>query len=208
MSDPHSQATPTDPNEPSIATGSDALPVDRTPQTSTAPTTSTTPVTLNRHGRLLVRVVAVVVAIVVGVIVYLVFFQKSDPAAAKVADCVSISGSASLATAQRLSCDDQDALYVVTAAGKGVTCDANEVSYTGSNRDRTKLCLFYNVRIGDCLSLAQKGDGDAKAACAAGMLKVVSVRTDTAEESQCPSEADVARADATRNRLICFATVR
>jgi hypothetical protein len=209
MSDPHSQATPTDPGESSITTGSD------TPIASTAPTVSTTPeastaptVTLNRPGRLLLRVVAVVIVIVVGVIVYLVFFQKSDPTAAKVGDCVSISGSASLATAQRLSCDDESALYVVTAAGKSVSCDANEVSYTGSNRDRTKLCLFYNVRVGDCLTLTQKGDGDARGTCAPGMVKVVSVRTDTAEESQCPAEADVARADATRKRLICFATVR
>jgi hypothetical protein len=153
-------------------------------------------------------VAAVVIVVVVGVIAYLVFFQKSDPTAAKVGDCVSVTGSASLATATRLSCDDDKALYVVVAAGKSVTCDPYEVSYTGSTRDRTKLCLFYNVRVGDCLSLTQKGDGDAKGTCAAGMLKVVSVRTDTADESQCPGEADVARADATRKRLICFATVR
>jgi hypothetical protein len=209
MSDPHSQATPTDPGEASITTGSDAPASSSEPTASTGSRAGTAPtVTLNGPGRLFLRVAAVVIVVVVGVIAYLVFFQKSDPTAAKVGDCVSVSGAASLATAQRLSCDDPSALYVVTAAGKSVSCDANEVSYTGSNRDRTKLCLFYNVRVGDCLSLTQKGDGDAKGTCASGMVKVVSVRTDTAEESQCPAEADGARADDTRKRLICFATVR
>jgi hypothetical protein len=40
------------------------------------------------------------------------------------------------------------------------------------------------------------------------MLKVLSVRTDTADKTQCPAQADEARADPTRNRLICFATLR
>jgi hypothetical protein len=161
-----------------------------------------------RPRHLLFRLAAVVVVVVVGVIGYLVFFRNSDPIAAKVDDCVSISGSANLATATRLSCDDELALYVVTAAGKTVTCDTHEVSYSGSNRDRTKLCLFYNVRVGECLKVTQNGDGDAKGTCAMGMLKVLSVRTDTGDKAQCPAEADEARADATRNRLICFATVR
>jgi hypothetical protein len=156
----------------------------------------------------IIRVAAVVVVFVVGVIGYLVFFQKSDPTAAKVGDCVSITGASNLATATRLSCDDQSALYVVTAAGKTVTCDSSEVSYSGSARDRTRLCLFYNVRVGDCLTVTPKGDGDAKGTCAAGTLKVLSVRTDTADKTTCPAEADEARADVTRNRLICFSTVR
>jgi len=87
-------------------------------------------------------------------------------------------------------------------------CDSSEVSYSGSARDRTKLCLFYNVRVGDCLTVTPKGDGDAKGTCAAGTLKVLSVRTDTADKTTCPAEADEARADVTRNRLICFSTVR
>jgi hypothetical protein len=158
--------------------------------------------------RLLLGLVAVVVVIGVGVIGYLVFFQKSDPTAAKLGDCVSVAGPANAAVASRLSCDDQSALYVVTAVGKTVTCDANEVSYTGNNRNRTKLCLFYNVRVGDCLKVSQNGDNDAKGTCATGMLKVLSVRTDTANKAQCPPEADEARTDAARTRLICFATVR
>jgi hypothetical protein len=161
-------------------------------------------VSLNRPGRLILGVVAVVIVVVVGVIAYLVFFQKSDPTAAKVGDCVSVTGSASLATATRRSCDDDKALYVVVAAGKGVACDTYEVSYT----DRTKLCLFYNVAVGDCLKVTQSGDGDAKGACAAGMLRVVAVRTDTSEATRCPAQSDAARVDETRNRLICFATVR
>jgi hypothetical protein len=200
MTEPSGPSTPSDP-------GDEAVPASAAEPTPTSPAPQAAP-RAKRPRRLLLGLVAAVVVVAVGVIGYLVFFQKSDPTSAKVDDCVSISGPASLATASRLSCDDDKALYVVTAAGKTVTCDAHEVSYSGSNRDRTKLCLFYNVRVGECLKVTQNGDGDAKASCATGMLKVLSVRTDTADKTQCPAQADEARADPTRNRLICFATVR
>ena len=199
MTEPYGPSTPTDPgDEPITAEAPEA----------TSPETAPTAPTAVKLPKRLIRVAAVVVVIVVGVIGYLVFFQKSDPTAAKVGDCVSITGPSNLATATRLSCDNQSALYVVTAAGKTVTCDSSEVSYSGSARDRTKLCLFYNVRVGDCLTVTPKGDSDTKGTCAAGMLKVLSVRTDTADKAQCPAGAEEARADATRNRLICFTTVR
>lgn len=192
MTDPDSQATPSDPPQSEIAPESDvSTPERRGP----------------RRRTLLLGAAAVVLAIVVGVVGYLLFFQKSDPTAAEVGDCVSVTGSAIAATATRLSCDDTSALYVVTAAGRSVTCDSHEVSYTGGARDRTKLCLFYNVKVGDCLTLTQKGDGDAKGTCAKGMSKVASVRTDTASAAQCPPEADTALTNTTRNRLICFAAV-
>ncbi len=198
MTEPHGPSTPTDPGDGSVPTRTYG---------STSPNKPPAALAGVNISKRLVRGAAVVVVIVVSVIGYFVFFQNSDPTAAKVGDCVSISGSESVATAKRLSCDDPKALYVVTAAGKNVTCDTSEVSYTGSNRDRTKLCLFYNVRVGDCLKVAQSGNGDAKGTCAAGMLKVVSVRTDTADEAQCPANADAARADVTRKRLICFTTL-
>ena len=192
MTDPDSQATPSDPLESEIAPDSYvSTPKRRRP----------------RRRTLLLGAAAVLLAIVVGVVGYLLFFQKSDPTAARVGDCVSVKGSAIAATATRLSCDDASALYVVTAAGKSVTCDSHEVSYTGGNRDRTRLCLFYNVKVGDCLTLTQNGDGDAKGTCAKGTSKVVSVRTDTANAAQCPPEADTALTNTTRNRLICFAGV-
>jgi hypothetical protein len=192
MTDPDSQATPSDPPKSQIAPESYvSTPERRGP----------------RRRTLLLGAAAVLLAIVVGVVGYLLFFQKSDPTTAKVGDCVSIRSSAIAATATRLSCDDASALYVVTAAGKSVTCDSHEVSYTGGARDRTKLCLFYNVKVGDCLTLTQKGDGDAKGTCAKGMSKVASVRTDTASAAQCPPEADTALTNTTRNRLICFAAV-
>ena len=199
MTEPNGPSTPTDPGDEPIPASSSEPPTPSAPPA--APAVAKSP------RRLLVRLAAVVVVIVVGVIAYLVFFQKSDPTAAKVGDCVSITGSDYAATATRIPCDDQSALYVVTASGRTVTCDAYEVSYTGSNRDRTKMCLFYNVAVGDCLKVTQNGDGDAKGACAAGMLKVVSVRTDTSAASACPTQSDAARVDATRNRLICFVTV-
>jgi hypothetical protein len=198
MTEPYGPSTPTDPGDE---------PVPASPPEPPTPITPVAPPVRKRPGRLLLRLAAVVVVVVVGVIAYLVFFQKSDPTAAKVGDCVSITGSDYAATATRIPCDDQSALYVVTASGRTVTCDAYEVSYTGSNRDRTKMCLFYNVAVGDCLKVTQNGDGDAKGACAAGMLKVVSVRTDTSAASACPTQSDAARVDATRNRLICFVTV-
>ena len=200
MTEPYGPSTPTDPGDEPVPASSPERPTPTTPVA--APTVRKAP------RRLLLRLAAVVVVVVVGVIAYLVFFQKSDPTAAKVGDCVSVTGSENAATATRISCNDQSALYVVTASGKSVTCDAYEVSYTGNNRDRTKLCLFYNVAVGDCLKVSQNGDGDAKGACAAGMLKVVSVKTDTSAASACPAQSDAARADATRNRLICFVTVR
>jgi len=220
MTEPHSHATPTDPD--GLPTSADPyVPEAQTPapsRSNAAPAAPGAPdgyapepakgsLVLNRSGRLLVRLLAVVVVVVVGVIAYLVFFRRSDPTVAKVGDCVSVSGSAAVAVATRLSCDDQKALYVVTAAGKAVTCDKDEVSYTGNNRDRTKLCLFYNVRVGECITATPGGDGDAKVGCTAGTLKVLTVRTDTADETQCPAQADVARSDALRKRLICFQTV-
>ena len=226
MTEPHGQSTPTDPGDESLAasppTPSDdpapsaapsATPRDPVEESSTAgevvpPQPDTPPSAGAGVAQRLVRVAAVVVVVVVGVIGYLVFFQKSDPTAAKVGDCVSITGSATLATATRLSCTDPSALYVVVAAGKGVTCDSSEVGYRGSARDGTKLCLFYNVAVGDCLKIAPNGDGTAKVACAPGMLKVLSVVTDTADKSTCPADAEEATSDPTRNRLICFATVR
>ena len=192
MTDPDSQATPSDPPKSEIAPDSYvSTPVRRRP----------------RRRTLVLGAAVVLLAIVVGVVGYLLFFRKSDPTTAKVGDCVSVTGSAIAATATRLSCDDARALYVVTAAGKSVTCDSHEVSYTGGSSDGTKLCLFYNVKVGDCLTLTQKGDGDAKGTCAKGMSKVASVRTDTANAAQCPPEADTALTNATRNRLICFAAV-
>jgi hypothetical protein len=192
MTDPDSQATPSDPLESEIAPDSSvSTPKRRRP----------------RRRTLVLGAAAVLLAIVVGVVGYLRFFQSSDPTAAKVGDCVSVKGSAIAATATRLSCDDASALYVVTAEGKSATCDSHEVSYTGGNGARTKLCLFYNVKVGDCLTLTQHGDGDAKGTCAKGMSKVASVRTDTANAAQCPPEADTALTNATRNRLICFAAV-
>ena len=216
MTEPYGPSTPTDPGDERVpADASVPTPNDPVDEPTPASSSEAPPVSAPAPAkpganipRRLLRLGAVVVVIVVGVIGYLVFFQKSDPTAAKVGDCVSITGPKTLATATRLSCGDQNALYVVLAAGKTATCDANEVSYSGSNRDRTKLCLFYNVQVGDCLKVTQSGDGDAKGTCTTGMLKVLSVRTDTADKTQCPAEADEARTDTTRTRLVCFSTVR
>jgi hypothetical protein len=231
MTEPYGPSTPTDPgdepvspkpDQPTGATGDE--PVTPNPDGGAPTSAGDEPVTPTADGpaaatgaggdgaaprsyRLLIRIAAVVLVVVVGVVAYIAFFQKSDPTAAKVGDCVSITMSGTLATATRLSCDDVKALYVVTAAGPSVQCDAYEASYFGSTRDRAKLCLFYNVKVGDCLKVTANGDGEAKGACEAGMLKVVLVSTDTADASTCPASADVARPDVTRKRLICFATV-
>lgn len=228
MTEPYGPSTPTDPGDEPLAASlptpsdhrapsaaSSATPSDPVEESALAgglvPPQPDTPLAAKPGATLsqrLVRVAALVVVVVVGVIAYLVFFQKGDPTAAKVGDCVSITGSANLATATRLSCTDPSAVYVVVAAGKGVTCDSSEVAYRGSARDGTKLCLFYNVSVGDCLKVAPNGDGTAKVACAPGMLKVLSVLTDSSDKSKCPADAEEATSDPTRNRLICFATVR
>ncbi|HET7723995.1 MAG TPA: hypothetical protein VFK68_05110 [Propionibacteriaceae bacterium] len=194
MTGPHLQPTPPDPEiEPRPTTG-----------TATAPDGTFTVV---NPRRLLFRLAAVVVLVVVAVAGYVLVFARSDATAAKVGDCVSVTGTAADARARRVACSDAGALYVVTAAGPKVNCDASEVTYTGGARDRTRLCLFYNLRVGDCLSAGRGGEPDTKAACAPGMLKVVYVDTSSADETKCPPAADVARTDDTSSRLICFATV-
>lgn len=193
MSGPHLQPTPSDPE-------SEPLP---TPEPGASAPDGT--ITVRNPRRVLFGLAAAVVVVVVAVVGYVLVFARSDATAAKVGDCVSVSGSAASATARRVACSDSSALYVVTATGAKVTCDVSEVTYTGGERDRTRLCLFYNVRVGDCLAIAQ--GGTTKGSCAPGTLKVVYVDTSSADETKCPAEADVARTDDTHARLICFATL-
>ena len=80
MTDPYEQATPSDPVESEIPPQ---------PHASTEPERCRPP-----RRTVLFGFGAVLLAIVVGVVGYLLFFQKSDPTAAKVGDCVSVKGSA------------------------------------------------------------------------------------------------------------------
>lgn len=195
MTGPHLQPTPSDPETGPRQPGRPATPGPDAAMTVVNP------------RRLLFRLAAVVVVIVVAVLGYVSVFARSDATAAKVGDCVSVTGSASDARARRVACSDSSALYVVTAAGPKVNCDSSEVTYTGGARDRVRLCLFYNVRVGDCLAPGQGGGPDTKAPCAPGRLKVVYVDTSSADETKCPPEADVARTDDTNARLVCLATL-
>lgn len=199
MTDPYRQATPTDPSDDAY------LPV---PSAHDTPRRAVmTAARGGRSRRLLFAVAAIAVVLVVGVGGYVAIFQKSGLGATSVGDCVSMSGSSTSMTAKRISCDDPKALYVVTATGTATNCDAGEVTYSGSGIRRTNLCLFYNVRQGECLASSQQGGDAAKTSCTPGTIKVVSVRTDTSDKTQCPTSADLAKIDITRKRMVCFETV-
>ncbi|MBI4900810.1 MAG: hypothetical protein HY829_10070 [Actinobacteria bacterium] len=210
MTGPHAQPTPTDPEseavraDPARPTGPAGAEAVRA---GAARTPAADTITVVNPRRLLFRLGAVVVVVVVAVLGYVAIFARSDAMAARVGDCVSISGSGSDAHARRVACSDSTALYVVTATGRTPACDPSEVTYTGSLLDRTKLCLFYNLRVGECLTVTRGGDGESKDGCAPGRLKVVYVDASTADQTKCPAEADIARTDETRTRLVCFVTV-
>ncbi len=204
MSGPHMQPTPADPESQGVQ--AEAARSDREPPTAASGRRvgATTLVSLRR---VLFRLLAVVVVVVVAVLGYTLLFARGDATAAKVGDCVSITGPASAAHVRRVACSDSSALYVVTATGRTAACDVSEVTYSGSPRDRTRLCLFYNLRTGECLAVSRSGGGDTKGACAPGMLKVVFVDSSSADQTTCPPQADVARTDDVRNRLVCFVTL-
>jgi hypothetical protein len=206
MTGPHAQPTPTDP-ETDHGEGGSLRPTGPVRNEAASRPYAGDTVTVVDPRRLLFRLGAVVVVVVVAVLGYVAIFARSDAMAARVGDCVSISGSSSSAHARRVACSDSTALYVVTATGRTPTCDASEVTYTGSLLDRTKLCLFYNLRVGECLTVARAGEGESKDPCAPGRLKVVHVDASTADQTKCPPEADIARTDDTRARLVCFVTV-
>lgn len=148
------------------------------------------------------RIVIVVVALVS---VYLVFFAKSDVGRSSAGDCVSVTGTIAQLDAKRLDCTDPAALFVVAAiVTGGGSCDPGEVEMTKDFG--TKWCLFYNVKVDDCLWFnAYKAT--EKGACAFGSKRVSYVSADTYDKTLCPKGSTTAIVDRQRGRLLCLTDV-
>jgi hypothetical protein len=148
------------------------------------------------------RIVLAAIVLAIGGIIFIVV--KPGAAAAKVGDCLNLTGTTATPNASMVSCDDPTATYVVTA--QGATCDENEDEFTFTTKGATikKVCLFYNVKVGDCLTVGTTG-AEAKGACTPGASKVTLATTGTADISQCPAESTTSIPNVTRNKLICLA---
>jgi hypothetical protein len=146
-------------------------------------------------------VIAVVIAAIAGVIYFVV---KPGPAGTKVGECLNITGTTANPDATKVSCDDAKATYVVTAVG--ATCDEYEDEFTFKTKGATvsKLCLFYNVKVGDCLTVSTTG-ADSKGVCSPGSYKVTLTKDGTSDDTQCPGESTTSIPNVTRNKLICLA---
>jgi hypothetical protein len=146
-------------------------------------------------------IIGVVLAAIAGIVIFVI---KPGATGAKVGECLNITGTTANPDATKVSCDDAKATYVVTAAG--ATCDENEDEFTFTAKGATvsKLCLYYNVKVGDCLTVNTSG-ADTKSACTTGTYKVTLTKDGTSDDSQCPAESTTSIPNVTRNKLICLA---
>ncbi len=165
-----------------------------------------------KRQRLLVAILVVVLA---GLAIFAVVrSQKTSTTAADVGACIKVT-SATLTDpkTEQAPCTDPAALFVVTeTGGSDVKCDVNEPSYVeGRNTDdpQSRVCLRYNLTVGECLDPgATESSVPKKVDCATPTeetAKLVQLRTDTADESQCPADT-TPLALAKRNILYCFGT--
>jgi hypothetical protein len=133
-------------------------------------------------------------------------YKNTGAAAMKVNDCVAITGTKSSPDAKKVSCTDATAIYKVTALD--VTCDENESEYTETIKGlSTKLCLFYNVTVGECIAKGTASKVSSKGACTPGTYKVLATKDDTADENTCPDMTEFTLPNTTRNKLICLVQV-
>ena len=156
----------------------------------------------------------VVVAVVILGIVLYVMNRKSDPATAKVGDCVKVNSvSSDNADVVKVDCTDPNALYKVTAAGStDVTCDPNESQYTQGPKKgtaTTTLCLQPNVAAGDCFRLStDPNTPDAKVDCAttkgdSSVYKILAFDHGTSDDSKCPGGTKQSLTFTTHPGVIC-----
>ncbi len=156
-------------------------------------------------GMLVRRLIGVALVVVLAFGGFLVW-KFTGVGAMKAGDCVVATGSKSDPNVKKVSCTDANAVYQVTAVD--TKCDESESSYTETYRgSSTKLCLYYNVSQGDCVKPGTASSVGTKGACAPGTYKVVLVRTDTADENECPDMTEYTVPNTTRNRLICLTKV-
>lgn len=128
-------------------------------------------------------------------------------------ECLFAQGSGSSVHGTVLPCTDPTATYVITARGDSgaAGCDEHEVTYNVSKGTLSvDYCLYYNVQMGDCLTIAADSDGaDTKVACASAVgdpntEKVLLADASSSDETACPAATDWPLPNTTRNMLICL----
>ena len=167
-----------------------------------------------RKKRLLFTAVVLVIA-AIAITFTIVHNQKTATTAADVGACIKITSSTLIdPQTEQAPCGDAAALFVVTeTGGSDVSCDENEPSYVeGKNTDdpSSRVCLRYNLTVGDCLDVGVLDSSvPKKVDCAAPTsttAKLVLLDLTTADESKCPSDSR-ALPLTKRNILYCFAPV-
>jgi len=153
-------------------------------------------------GRRILSFALIPVLLAAGWIVY----KTVGVGSMKPGDCVVVTGTKSSPNVKKVGCGDANAVYAVTAVDS--TCDESESEYTETNRGlSTKLCLYYNVNDGDCITRGNASSVSTKGTCAKGSYKVVRVLKDTSDENECPDMTEFTVPNVTRNKVICLTEV-
>ena len=167
-----------------------------------------------KKKRLLFTAVVLVIA-AIAITFTIVHNQKTATTAADVGACIKITSSTLIdPKTEQAPCGDPSALFMVTeTGGSDVSCDDNEPSYVeGKNTDdpSSRVCLRYNLTVGDCLDVGLLDSSvPKKVDCAAPTsttAKLVLLDLTTADESKCPSDSK-ALPLTKRNIVYCFAPV-
>lgn len=145
---------------------------------------------------LIIGIVAVVVIAIVGVTVLVQ--QKTDTTAASVGSCIKItSATTTNPDTSQEDCSSRAAVFVVTeTGGSDVKCDANEASYvqgSDTNNPSSRVCLRYNLKVGECIDLGLLSSSvPKKVTCSASTttttVKLASLAMDSSDESRCTGD--------------------
>jgi hypothetical protein len=165
----------------------------------------------NKKKRYLITLAALIVA-AIAITFTIVHNQKTATTAANVGDCIKITSATVIdPKTEQAPCTDPNALFMVTeTGGSDVKCDENEPSYVeGKDTDKpsSRVCLRYNLKVGDCLDEgAISSSVPKKVDCAAPTsttAKLVAVDLTSADESKCPSDSQALPLKK-RNIVYCF----
>ncbi|KAA1427395.1 LppU/SCO3897 family protein [Nocardioides antri] len=155
-------------------------------------------------GGMLRRFIGIGVAIAIALGWWAFGSFRASSGAPEVGECVTVGGSTTDAEVEEAECGGDDVLYKVVADDGA--CDVIEVNYTVSvsGKDAVDLCLEWEVEPGDCVKVGTDKDDKVDCASAKGdtdVVKVVSVE-DGASRT-CAKKNQLARANKTRDQLIC-----
>lgn len=128
---------------------------------------------------------------------------------AGVGDCLSLTGTAEEADAERVDCDDPVANYrVVSTAPDEDTCpaDVDQIYYEQTGATTTgALCLDRNWKVDTCYQDDEVAGEYVVVDCSgAGGLRYVATVPDASTPEECPEPADTSLHYATRGFIACF----